>query len=177
MFKDWQNFRYKYGDKVARLSTRAFLSPLKEDEEITASMAQGRDVTIKYKAKGELQVPLPSMIVEIVLSTLQTSRAASVSQGFLFCIGHFTYANLPGEKYVQRCRRTASGRCFSRHLEFRGWSRWRIAASRPPPTLAAAHAKRQTPMLKARSARPWVVMYWMCAAPFSFPCCLHCVLL
>lgn len=57
MFKDWQEFRSKYGDKVERLSTRAFLSPLKEDEEITASMAPGRDVTIKYKAKGELQVP------------------------------------------------------------------------------------------------------------------------
>lgn len=58
VFKDWQDHRYKFGDKVARLSTRAFLSPLKEDEEITASMAPGRDVTIKYKAKGELQVPL-----------------------------------------------------------------------------------------------------------------------
>jgi hypothetical protein len=58
VFKDWQDFRYKFGDKVARLSTRAFLSPLKEDEEITASLAPGRDVTIKYKAKGELQVRL-----------------------------------------------------------------------------------------------------------------------
>lgn len=56
VFKKWQDFRYKFGDKVAKLNTRAFLTPMKEDEEIAVEMAPANEVVIKFKAKGELQV-------------------------------------------------------------------------------------------------------------------------
>jgi pyruvate carboxylase len=58
VFREYQDFRIKFGDQVARLPTRAFLTPLKEDEEITVALGEREgkhEVTIKYKAKGELQ--------------------------------------------------------------------------------------------------------------------------
>ena len=41
--------------QVTQLPTRAFLAPLREDEEIVIETAPGKAVTIQYKAKGELQ--------------------------------------------------------------------------------------------------------------------------
>lgn len=55
VFEEWQDFRFHYGDKITQLPTRAFLAPLEEDEEITVQLSKGSEVTIKYKAQGELQ--------------------------------------------------------------------------------------------------------------------------
>jgi pyruvate carboxylase len=55
VFKEYQDFRYHYGNQMTNLPTRAFLAPLREDEEITVEVAPGSAVTIKFKAKGELQ--------------------------------------------------------------------------------------------------------------------------
>ena len=55
VFKEFQEFRYHYGTLMTNLPTRAFLAPLKEDEEISVDLAKGSQVTIKFKAKGELQ--------------------------------------------------------------------------------------------------------------------------
>lgn len=57
VFQEWQDFRFQFGDKITQLPTRAFLAPLDEDEEISVEMAKASQVTIKFKAKGELQVP------------------------------------------------------------------------------------------------------------------------
>jgi pyruvate carboxylase len=55
VFKEFQEFRYHYGNLISNLPTRAFLAPLKEDEEISVDVAKGSQVTIKFRAKGELQ--------------------------------------------------------------------------------------------------------------------------
>ena len=38
-----------------KLSTRAFLVPMDEDEELEVELSQGNTVTLKYKAISELQ--------------------------------------------------------------------------------------------------------------------------
>ena len=55
VFKEYQDFRYQFGNQMTNLPTRAFLAPLAEDEEIAVETAPGRIVTVQYKAKGELQ--------------------------------------------------------------------------------------------------------------------------
>jgi Conserved carboxylase domain len=39
VFKEWQEKRGHWGDRLTHLPTRAFLAPLREDEEITVAMA------------------------------------------------------------------------------------------------------------------------------------------
>lgn len=56
VFQEYQDFRFQFGDKITNLPTRAFLAPLDEDEEISVQMAKASEVTIRFKAKGELQV-------------------------------------------------------------------------------------------------------------------------
>jgi pyruvate carboxylase len=52
VFKDFQDFRYRYGDKITKLPTRAFLSPLKEDEEISVEMGPGSEVRTAASIAG-----------------------------------------------------------------------------------------------------------------------------
>ena len=102
VFQDWQDFRYKYGTKVAALPTRAFLTPLKEDEEIMVELAPGSDVTIKYKARGELQ---PNGKREVFFETygvprVMQARFHSKTMHLLPCYKRYT--SLQG---VARCVR------------------------------------------------------------------------
>ena len=55
VFDEYRTFITTYSTFVERLPTRAFLAPLDVDEEMDVVLAKGNTVTIKYKAKGELQ--------------------------------------------------------------------------------------------------------------------------
>eukprot|EP00210_Caulerpa_lentillifera_P003086 g2948.t1 len=55
VFEDYKAWQQKYGDKIEKLPTRAFLVPLEEDEELTVTLAKGVDIAVEYKAVGELQ--------------------------------------------------------------------------------------------------------------------------
>ncbi|GMH36667.1 hypothetical protein BSKO_04540 [Bryopsis sp. KO-2023] len=55
VYEDYMKWRQNFGAGVALLPTRAFLAPLKEDEELELELAKGVVATIKYKATGELQ--------------------------------------------------------------------------------------------------------------------------
>lgn len=55
MFEDYKQHQLRFGSLLPKLPTRAFLSPLAEDEELELPVAQGFTYIIKYKAKGELQ--------------------------------------------------------------------------------------------------------------------------
>ena len=55
VYDEYRAFIETYSSFVERLPTRAFLAPLDVDEEIDVMLAKGNVVTIKYKAKGELQ--------------------------------------------------------------------------------------------------------------------------
>lgn len=55
VFDEYMNFVLKHSELVEKLPTRAFLSPLDEDEEIEVELAKGVSVTIKFKACGEVQ--------------------------------------------------------------------------------------------------------------------------
>jgi pyruvate carboxylase len=45
----------RYSKFTERLPTRAFLVPLEEDEEVEVELSKGNVVSIKFKAKSELQ--------------------------------------------------------------------------------------------------------------------------
>lgn len=53
VFKDYMEWRQKFGSVVSKLPTRAFLTPLKEDEELELQISKGVVATIKYKATGK----------------------------------------------------------------------------------------------------------------------------
>ena len=179
VFKDWQDHRYKFGDKIARLSTRAFLMPLKEDEEITASMAPGREVTIKYKAKGELQVRAVSPCMppmHVAVGIVECSTLLYSTRGCCFLLLGRAPCEMcvhgPAEKSMSAataligdvfCRRMASVRCSLRRSACRAWWRWRTAVRTPPPTTPASHVRRPTAAPWVRSAPPWAAMSLMCA--------------
>lgn len=55
VFDEYRSFITNFSSYVERLPTRAFLAPLDVDEEIDVVLAKGNTVSIKYKAKGELQ--------------------------------------------------------------------------------------------------------------------------
>jgi pyruvate carboxylase len=55
VFEEYMTFVLKYSSLVERLPTRAFLTPLSEDEEVEIELARGVGINIKYKAVGELQ--------------------------------------------------------------------------------------------------------------------------
>lgn len=55
VFSEYMALTQKYGNRLDRLPTRAFLAPLDEDEEIEIEIERGVTVVIKYKAVGEIQ--------------------------------------------------------------------------------------------------------------------------
>lgn len=55
VYDEYRTFVTNYSTFVERLPTRAFLAPLDVDEEIDVVLTKGNTVSIKYKAKGELQ--------------------------------------------------------------------------------------------------------------------------
>jgi hypothetical protein len=56
VFDEYRQFVGKYGDLVTKLPTRAFLAPLKEDEEVEVQLSKGTSAVIRFKAVGELQI-------------------------------------------------------------------------------------------------------------------------
>lgn len=52
VFQEFMEWRQKFGSAVSKLPTKAFLAPLKEDEELELQISQGVVSTIKYKATG-----------------------------------------------------------------------------------------------------------------------------
>lgn len=55
VFEEYQSFVLRYSDLIEKLPTRAFLTPLKEDEEVEIELSKGVSTHIKLKAAGELQ--------------------------------------------------------------------------------------------------------------------------
>lgn len=55
MFTSFKEFEDKYSRLIEKLPTRAFLTPLKEDEELEVALFEGVIISVKYKAAGELQ--------------------------------------------------------------------------------------------------------------------------
>ncbi|KAG2437519.1 hypothetical protein HYH02_011162 [Chlamydomonas schloesseri] len=55
VFDEYMTHVLKYSDLIEKLPTRAFLTPLEEDEEVEFEIAKGVAANIKYKAVGELQ--------------------------------------------------------------------------------------------------------------------------
>jgi pyruvate carboxylase len=55
VFEEYQQFVGQYSDLVTKLPTRAFLAPLKEDEEVEVMLGKGTSAIIKFRAVGELQ--------------------------------------------------------------------------------------------------------------------------
>lgn len=55
VFDEYMAHVMKYSDLIEKLPTRAFLTPLEEDEEVEFEIAKGVAANIKYKAVGELQ--------------------------------------------------------------------------------------------------------------------------
>ena len=75
VFDEYQEYRSEYGNKVTYLPTRTFLAPMEEDEEITVHLAKGSDISIKYKAKGELQ---PNGKREVFFETQGVPRVVAI---------------------------------------------------------------------------------------------------
>eukprot|EP00878_Enallax_costatus_P025480 GHUV01027260.1.p1 GENE.GHUV01027260.1~~GHUV01027260.1.p1 ORF type:complete len:380 (+),score=161.84 GHUV01027260.1:249-1388(+) len=55
VFEEYQAHVLRYSDLIEKLPTRAFLVPLKEDEEVEIELSKGVSTHIKLKAAGELQ--------------------------------------------------------------------------------------------------------------------------
>jgi pyruvate carboxylase len=55
VFDEYRAFCLRYSDSVERLPTPAFLSPLKEDDEVTIALGRGVETHVRFKAVGELQ--------------------------------------------------------------------------------------------------------------------------
>ncbi|KAG2483618.1 hypothetical protein HYH03_017498 [Edaphochlamys debaryana] len=55
VFDEYMTHVLKYSDLIEKLPTRAFLTPMEEDEEVEFEIAKGVGANIKYKAVGELQ--------------------------------------------------------------------------------------------------------------------------
>ncbi|GLC41025.1 hypothetical protein PLESTB_000951200 [Pleodorina starrii] len=55
VFDEYMTHMLQYSDLIEKLPTRAFLTPLEEDEEVEFEIAKGVAANIKYKAVGELQ--------------------------------------------------------------------------------------------------------------------------
>lgn len=50
-----RNWQGKYSKYTEAIPTRAFLTPLDEDEEVEVEISKGNITHIKYRAMGELQ--------------------------------------------------------------------------------------------------------------------------
>jgi pyruvate carboxylase len=55
VFDEYRAFCLRYSDVVERLPTPAFLSPLKEDDEVEIALGRGVETHVRFKAVGELQ--------------------------------------------------------------------------------------------------------------------------
>ncbi|WIA32059.1 hypothetical protein OEZ86_002911 [Tetradesmus obliquus] len=55
VFEEYQAHVLRYSDLIEKLPTRAFLVPLREDEEVEIELSKGVSTHIKLKAAGELQ--------------------------------------------------------------------------------------------------------------------------
>jgi pyruvate carboxylase len=55
VFDEYRAFCLRYSDAVERLPTPAFLSPLKEDDEVEIGLGRGVETHVRFKAVGELQ--------------------------------------------------------------------------------------------------------------------------
>ncbi|PNH09743.1 Pyruvate carboxylase 1, partial [Tetrabaena socialis] len=55
VFDEYMNHVIRYSDLIEKLPTRAFLTPLEEDDEVEFEIGKGVAANIKYKAVGELQ--------------------------------------------------------------------------------------------------------------------------
>lgn len=76
VYDEYRGFVANYSRFVERLPTRAFLAPLDVDEEIDVVLAKGNVVTIKYKAKGELQ---PNGVREVFFEANGVPRVVEVT--------------------------------------------------------------------------------------------------
>jgi pyruvate carboxylase len=76
VFDEYRTFVNNYSTFVERLPTRAFLAPLDVDEEIDVVLAKGNVVSIKYKAKGELQ---PNGVREVFFEANGVPRVVEVA--------------------------------------------------------------------------------------------------
>ncbi|KAL0024853.1 hypothetical protein WJX79_006276 [Trebouxia sp. C0005] len=75
VFDEFKNWQGKYSKYTEAIPTRAFLTPLDEDEEVEVDISKGNITHIKYRAMGELQ---PNGTREVFFDTNGVPRTVEI---------------------------------------------------------------------------------------------------
>ncbi|KAA6420341.1 MAG: pyruvate carboxylase [Trebouxia sp. A1-2] len=75
VFDEFKNWQGKYSKYTEAIPTRAFLTPLDEDEEVEVEISKGNITHIKYRAMGELQ---PNGTREVFFDTNGVPRTVEI---------------------------------------------------------------------------------------------------